>query len=44
MDYTALGLFATICVFLVMGYPVAFTLAGVSLAFAGIGSGGRGAE
>ena len=37
MDYSALYLFGVICLFLLMGYPVAFTLAGVSLAAAGIG-------
>ncbi len=37
IDYTALYLFITICLFLLLGYPVAFTLAGVSLAAAGIG-------
>lgn len=34
----AILLFACICVVLLLGYPVAFTLAGVGLIFAGIGS------
>lgn len=33
----AIALFATLMVALLAGFPVAFTLAGVSLAFAGIG-------
>ena len=37
MDYAALFLFAAICGFLLWGYPVAFTLGGVSLLAAGIG-------
>lgn len=37
MEFLALYLFATICLFLMLGYPVAFTLGGVSLAAAGIG-------
>lgn len=37
MDYSALYLFGVICLFLMLGYPVAFTLAGVSLAAAGVG-------
>lgn len=37
MDYMALWLFAAVCVVLMPGYPVAFALAGTSLAFAGLG-------
>lgn len=37
MEFLALYLFATICLCLMLGYPVAFTLGGVSLAAAGIG-------
>ncbi|QIB65576.1 TRAP transporter large permease [Kineobactrum salinum] len=36
-DFVALWLFAAICLLLMMGYPVAFTLAGTSLAFAAVG-------
>ncbi len=36
-DYLPLILFLVVCLFLMAGYPVAFTLAGVSLLFAGIG-------
>ena len=36
-DYLPLILFLVVCLFLVAGYPVALTLAGVSLLFAGIG-------
>lgn len=36
MEFLALILFALVCLFLLMGYPVAFTLAGVSLLFAGV--------
>jgi len=45
MDPTLLGeilslvMFATACVVLILGYPVAFTLAGVALAFAMLGLG-----
>ena len=38
MEWMALGLFLTVFVFLLSGYPVAFILAGTSLLFAGIGS------
>lgn len=34
MEYLALGLFAFILIFLMLGFPVAFTLSGVSLLFA----------
>lgn len=37
IELIPLFLFAAICVFLVLGYPVAFTLAGVSLIAAGLG-------
>ena len=33
-DYTSLWLFAAVCVLLMLGYPVAFTLAGTALMFA----------
>ena len=36
-DVLALGMFAASCGFLLLGYPVAFTLAGTALLFAGIG-------
>ncbi|MCW9057196.1 MAG: TRAP transporter large permease subunit [Gammaproteobacteria bacterium] len=38
MEWMALGLFLTVFIFLLSGYPVAFILAGTSLLFAGIGS------
>jgi len=38
MDYMALWLFACVFVLLLSGYPVAFTLAGTALLFAGIGT------
>ena len=38
MDYMALWLFAVALILLLSGYPVAFTLAGTALLFAGIGS------
>ncbi len=38
MDYMALWLFATVFIFLLSGFPVAFTLAGTALLFAGIGT------
>ncbi|MCW9014897.1 MAG: TRAP transporter large permease subunit [Gammaproteobacteria bacterium] len=38
MEYMALWLFATVFLLLLSGYPVAFTLAGTALLFAGIGS------
>ena len=37
-ELMAILLFASICVALMAGYPVAFTLGGVSLLFAGIGA------
>ncbi len=37
IELIPLFLFAAICVFLILGYPVAFTLAGVSLIAAGFG-------
>jgi tripartite ATP-independent transporter DctM subunit len=37
MEFFAIGLFVCICLVLMAGYPVAFSLAGTSLAFAGIG-------
>ena len=37
MEWTALLLFLTVIVVLLAGFPVAFTLGGVALAFAGIG-------
>lgn len=37
MEFIPLYLFAAVCVFLMLGYPVAFTLAGTSLLFAGLG-------
>ena len=37
MELMALYLFIAVCITLMLGYPVAFTLAGVSLLFAGIG-------
>ncbi len=37
IELIPLFLFAAICIFLMMGYPVAFTLAGVALIFAGFG-------
>ncbi len=38
MEWMSLLLFATLVLFLMAGYPVAFTLAGISLLFAGIGT------
>ncbi|TDX28643.1 tripartite ATP-independent transporter DctM subunit [Modicisalibacter xianhensis] len=38
-DYMALVLFAVICIVLMFGYPVALSLAGTALAFAGLGLG-----
>jgi len=38
MDYMAIWLFACVFILLLSGYPVAFTLAGTALLFAGIGS------
>lgn len=37
MEYMALVLFACVCLVLLLGYPVALTLAGTSLLFAGVG-------
>ncbi|WP_355661925.1 TRAP transporter large permease [Halomonas salifodinae] len=39
LDYMPLFLFATICIVLMLGYPVALALAGTALAFAGLGLG-----
>lgn len=39
MEWLALLMFATVCVALMAGYPVAFTLGGVSLLFAFLGAG-----
>lgn len=36
-DYISLYMFLTVCLFLMLGYPVAFTLAGTALAFAAAG-------
>ncbi|WNC73373.1 TRAP transporter large permease subunit [Thalassotalea psychrophila] len=36
MEYLALLMFVCVCLVLLLGYPVAFSLAGTSLAFAGI--------
>ena len=38
MEWQALGLFVAVFIFLLSGFPVAFTLAGTALLFAGIGS------
>ena len=37
MELVPLVLFAVVCLVLMLGYPVAFTLAGCSLLFAGLG-------
>lgn len=37
MEFMAIYLFASLCLLLMLGFPVAFTLAGVSLFFAGLG-------
>jgi len=37
IELIPLFMFATICIFLMLGYPVAFTLGGVALAFAAFG-------
>ena len=37
IELIPLFMFAAICLFLMLGYPVAFTLGGVALAFAGVG-------
>lgn len=39
LHYMPFVLFAAICAFLMLGYPVALTLAGTALAFAGLGLG-----
>lgn len=36
-DYLPLLMFATVCLVLMLGYPVAFTLAGTAMIFAGVG-------
>jgi tripartite ATP-independent transporter DctM subunit len=38
MEYLSLLMFAVVCLVLLFGYPVAFSLAGTALIFAGIGS------
>ncbi|AZZ90210.1 TRAP transporter large permease subunit [Hahella sp. KA22] len=38
MEYMSLFMFAAVCLVLLCGYPVAFSLAGTALAFAGIGA------
>ena len=38
MEYIPLLMFAVVCIVLLFGYPVAFSLAGTALIFAGIGS------
>ena len=37
LDWVPLILFACVCLLLLLGYPVAFTLGGTALIFAGIG-------
>jgi len=37
MEWMALGLFVAVCIMLLAGYPVAITLAGTALLFAGVG-------
>ncbi len=37
MEWLALGMFVSVCLILLAGYPVAFSLAGTALIFAGIG-------
>lgn len=37
MEYMALYLFIAVCLVLLIGFPVAFSLAGTALAFAGVG-------
>lgn len=37
VELIPLLMFVAICIFLLLGYPVAFTLAGIALAFAGLG-------
>ncbi len=36
-EILSVGMFAAVCIVLMIGYPIAFTLAGTSLAFAGLG-------
>lgn len=36
-EFLAIGLFISLCLTLMLGYPVAFTLGGLSLLFAGVG-------
>ncbi len=38
MEFIPLLMFAVVCIVLLFGYPVAFSLAGTALIFAGIGS------
>lgn len=38
MEYLSLWMFAAVCLVLLLGYPVAFSLAGTALAFAAFGS------
>ena len=38
MEYLALLMFIVVCFVLLLGYPVAFSLAGTALLFAGVGS------
>jgi tripartite ATP-independent transporter DctM subunit len=40
MEYLALVMFVVVCLVLLLGYPVALSLAGTALLFAGIGIGG----
>jgi len=37
MEYVSLLMFAVVCIVLLFGYPVAFSLAGTALVFAGVG-------
>ena len=37
VEFIPLLMFAVVCIALMLGYPVAFTLAGVALLFAGVG-------
>lgn len=39
MEYIALGMFVVVCFVLLLGFPVAFSLAGTALIFAGVGAG-----
>ena len=38
MEYMAIVLFICVCLVLLMGFPVAFSLAGTALIFAGVGA------